>query len=242
MAVVFSEFGLHEVLRRLVRRLRGDRQLALWLNQKEVTDAAFDRRYGTDTGGVQNLSEVTGIVGGNSKYGLSHIATDPEQFTAAIDSLGLPLAEYTFVDLGCGKGRALMLAGEQPFKRIIGVEFAPAFADAARRNLAAAARNGLRGDIEVVTGDATQFDYPPGPLLIYLFNPFESSIIRQVAQRLRDTWVKDRLPIVIVYANPIHSATLGETGWSIFNRGGGWTAYAPGQTQYQFDGGCRSDS
>jgi predicted RNA methylase len=43
--------------------------------------------------------------------------------------------ETTFVDIGSGKGRALIIAAEYAFKRIIGVEYSPSLATICRRNL-----------------------------------------------------------------------------------------------------------
>jgi SAM-dependent methyltransferase len=226
MTVVYADFGVGELVRRLLRRAGiHDRSLSAWRKQKQRSDAEFDARYGTDTGGVQSLADVADIVGDNAKHGLAHIASDPDQFSGMLGKLALHVPDYTFVDLGCGKGRALLLAGEVPFKSVIGVEFVPAFADVARKNLAIAAAKGMRSDIEVVTGDATQFDFPSGPLLVYLFNPFDSSIIRRVAQNVMKSWRAERRPVFVVYANPIHKDEFLALGWSISISGPGWTAF-----------------
>jgi tRNA1(Val) A37 N6-methylase TrmN6 len=42
---------------------------------------------------------------------------------------------YTFVDGGAGKGRALLLAAELPFRKVIGVELNEALARIAQRNV-----------------------------------------------------------------------------------------------------------
>lgn len=224
--VVYSEFGTRELLLRFLRGLGfRDRQLSTWLEHKARADAEFDGRFGTDTGGVQNLAEQDGVVGANAKYGLAHIATDPLQFSDLMNGLNLPVSDLTFVDLGCGKGRALLLAAQYPFKSIIGVEFVPAFAEAAQQNLKMAAIRGLRQDIEVVLGDATLFAFPQEPLLVYLFNPFDSHIIQQVANNARASWRSRRRPFVIVYANPIHKDVFLNGGWRISQQGNGWIAF-----------------
>ena len=48
-----------------------------------------------------------------------------------------PIDEFTFVDLGAGMGRAVLLASELPFKAVVGVELHPMLARIARRNMAA---------------------------------------------------------------------------------------------------------
>ncbi|MGW1423016.1 class I SAM-dependent methyltransferase [Bradyrhizobium manausense] len=223
--VIRSEFGLRELIVRLLRRLGlGGRELAAWRKQKLEADAEFDRKFGTDTAGVQNLAGEHGIVGENAKHGLAHIASDPLQFRQIMDALNLPISDYTFVDLGCGKGRALLLAAQFPFKTIIGVDFVPSFVAAARNNVNAAALRGLRGDIEVVVGDATQFVLPSGALLIYLYNPFGSHVVGKVALHLRESYRENRRPLVVVYANPVHLIEFTSCGWQFMTEGSGWVA------------------
>ena len=138
--VVHGEFGFRELIGRVLRRLGfQDRAIAAWRKQKMEADVNFDQHFGTDTGGVQNLADQGGIVGENAKHGLAHIATEPAQFSQIMQMLDLPLSEFTFVDLGCGKGRALILAAQFPFKTIIGVDFVLSFVEAARKNISVAA-------------------------------------------------------------------------------------------------------
>ena len=52
-------------------------------------------------------------------------AIEPARFRKVLASLQIAFHDYTFIDFGSGKGRALLLASEFPFKRIIGLEFSP---------------------------------------------------------------------------------------------------------------------
>ena len=47
-----------------------------------------------------------------------------------------PIDAYTFVDLGAGMGRAMLLAADYPFRAVVGVELHPTLARIARANLA----------------------------------------------------------------------------------------------------------
>jgi SAM-dependent methyltransferase len=110
------------------------------------------------------------------------------------------VAEFTFVDLGCGKGRALLLAEEYEFKKIVGVDFSARLARIAERN---AAQTGS-SRISVLHGDAREFDFPAGPLVVFLYNPFSARITRSIMQRLAfhpDTFY-------IAYVNPLHADAI----------------------------------
>jgi SAM-dependent methyltransferase len=97
-----------------------------------------------------------------------------------------PLEETTFVDLGAGMGRAVLLASELGFKAVDGVELHPTLARIARKNASlwrAAGRE--RGPVRIVHGDAVEFALPPGPLLVFLFNPFGAPVLRRLLKRWR---------------------------------------------------------
>jgi len=110
------------------------------------------------------------------------------------------VAAFTFVDLGCGKGRALLLAEEYDFKKIVGVDFAGNLARIAVRNAAKVGSS----RISVVHGDVREFDFPAGPLVVFLYNPFSARITRSVMQRL----ISHPDTVYIAYVNPLHADAI----------------------------------
>src|SRR5258708_39667077 len=135
----------------------------------------WDRKYGVDTSGQIDLTDID-VVGPNRDGGYASVSTSPRAY--AFLSVFFPddWKEFTFVDVGCGKGRVLMLAASQGFDRIFGIEFAPLICQIAEQNLVRF--SGRRpADWSVVNADATTVDLPSGaPLLIYSFNPFKAEI------------------------------------------------------------------
>jgi SAM-dependent methyltransferase len=133
---------------------------------------------------------------------------DPDVFRAAIahvieqiDRQGNEsVADFTFVDLGCGKGRALLLAEVYDFKQIVGVDFSARLIRVASRNAAKARSPRIR----VVRGDVREFDFPPGPLVVFLYNPFSARIARSVMQRLSS----HPDPFYVAYVNPLHADVI----------------------------------
>ena len=131
-------------------------------------------------------------------------------FRRALSRLDVPFSNYTFVDYGAGKGKALMLACEYPFRRIVGVECLPVLCEAARANLARHPLARARGDAVVATcADARAWDPPIEPLVCFFFNPFDATVWRVVLRRLARHHAEYRLPIHIVYVN---FRGLGEIG------------------------------
>lgn len=125
---------------------------------------------------------------------------DPDVFRAALAHIEEDFSRFTFVDVGCGKGRALLLAEEYDFCKIIGVEFSQRLTKIAAAN---AARIGSRR-IFVACDDAREFQFPPEPLLVFLYNPFSGEIFRSVVQRL----ARGSNALYIVYVNPLHADVI----------------------------------
>src|SRR4051794_20497061 len=116
------------------------RRIAHRFFPRAVPPHPFDLAYGIDTGGL--IPTETGAHS-NAAHGTAYWGTAPSLLRGTlarwIETLnGTPYtpSDYTFIDLGCGKGRPLMLASETPFARILGVELNPDLAAAAQRNLA----------------------------------------------------------------------------------------------------------
>ena len=125
---------------------------------------------------------------------------DPDVFRACLHRLPEDLAAFTFVDVGCGKGRALLLAEEYQFRKIIGVEFSRKLAKIAAANAAK-----IRSQrTSVVHADARSFQFPPEPLVVFLYNPFSGDILRSVMKRLGP----HPRSLYILYVNPVHSEAI----------------------------------
>ena len=92
------------------------------------------------------------------------------QVARALDRL--PFADYTLVDLGCGQGEFLGHAHGR-FARAVGVELDPVTAERARARFAGAIadKGAGKGAVEIVTGDMTEYQFGPGPQVVYLYEP-----------------------------------------------------------------------
>jgi predicted RNA methylase len=115
--------------------------------------------------------------------------------TKAIADLNIAYEQYTFIDLGAGKGRALLVASAFPFKKLVGVEFARELANIARMNLRSCDR------AEVICNDASLYEYPTGNLVVYMYNPFECALMERVMKRLYEA-AESRV-VYLIYLQPV---------------------------------------
>ena len=54
--------------------------------------------------------------------------------------------------------------------------------------------------MEVVCKDAGEFQFPPGPIVVYFYNPFSEALFRQVMANLAESLAKDPRACTVVYA------------------------------------------
>jgi len=126
-----------------------------------------------------------------------------------------PLEEFTFVDMGAGMGRAVLMAAEMPFREVIGVELNPTLARIASRNLAAWRAVGrARAPMRIVRGDAAEFKLQRGPCLVFLFNPFGAPVMRRLLARIAESFAGRPGQLDLLYVNHEQMGMLeGQTGF-----------------------------
>jgi SAM-dependent methyltransferase len=170
----------------------------------------WEHRVNTTSGTVGWRGRLLGVF--HSPYQ----PTDPALFREMMASLPIDFREFTFVDMGSGKGRTLLMASEYPFGRIVGVEILPELDRAAQENIGdykSATR--LCAQIESICADAREFVLPEGSLVLYLFNPLPEAALRQVMQGLQQSGTGNPKPLWIVYHNPLLEAVLADSGWLV---------------------------
>lgn len=166
-------------------------------------DEEFDTKYGVSTGGEIPQTELD-VKESTWIHGSAYVPTSPVDFADVFNPLGLPYEETTFVDLGCGKGRVLLMAAALPFKRIVGVEFSAKLADIARDNARRYTGPKKCTDISVETMDATKYRFPDGPIVVFMYHPFDEKIMAAVAESVTASLREKPRRIFIVYFKPVH--------------------------------------
>lgn len=74
------------------------------------------------------------------------------------------------------------------------------------------------GRIEVVHSDALNYDLPPDPELLFLYDPFGEATMKAVAERTRASWVANPRELRVLYLNPFHLNVWTEAGFTNIRR------------------------
>ena len=117
-------------------------------------------------------------------------------------TLVAPPEDYSFVDIGAGMGRGLLIAARMPFREVIGVELHPALADIARKNIEKWLKTRrARCPMKIVCQDVTEFEFPSNPCVAYMFNPFGEPVLKTLIRHLEAEFANRPGQLDLIYAN-----------------------------------------
>jgi hypothetical protein len=175
----------------------------------------FDEEHGTETSG---LVSGGGLFSGHEhdRFSVAYYGVSPSRMRRAFarwrETAGTVGVEgYSFVDIGSGKGRAMMLASELPFREVVGVELNASLHQVAEKNLEMWHESGRAlSPMRLVQGDALGLSLPSGRLLIFLYNPFLAPMMRRLLERVDAVAGDRRGEIDLLYVVPQQEAVFGE--------------------------------
>jgi len=177
-----------------------------WRDERSPSSRSFDADLGVST----------------ARWTLS--GYEPTPVELAHDVLGampLPAEGTTFVDLGCGKGRMLLLAARHPFARVLGIEHDGGLVATAQRNLREARDPSRRcDDVSALLMDARTVPWPHTPLVLFLYNPFDDQVFDEVLDELEASLQAAPRPCALAYVNPLFVASLQGHRWQCIDEGG----------------------
>lgn len=165
----------------------------------------FDQLYGVETSGAEQVAElrVDPII---ARHMSPYAGSQPSIIRQAIATLP-DLSECSFIDLGCGKGRPLVVASEFPFRRVVGVELAPDLVSTARANAATVhERFPERPAIEIVEDNAARFRWPDGRLVLFCYHSFDADLVGELVVSLERALAGSVEHLFVIYYNPVWGA------------------------------------
>ncbi len=170
------------------------------------TQHPFDLQHGVRTSGLI-AGRHLGQGHRHDRYNTAYYGVAPSVFRSLIVRWRrtrpvAPIDGFTFIDLGAGMGRAVMLASELPFRQVVGVEINPTLARIARRNLALWRAAGRAcAPTRMVCADAAEFEFPAGPNVAFLFNPFGAPVMKRLLASVAASFAGRAGQLDILYAN-----------------------------------------
>ena len=170
-----------------------------------------EKKYSIQTTGADELQklEAKGI-------DISHATI---YMPASYDLLEATFAEIkqynlsNFLDIGCGKGRAMCVAAHHGFKQVTGIDFSKELCSNAKENLEITKKNFPSLSYKVINNDAFYYEIPADVDCIFLFNPFDEIIMHGVIENIDTSLQEFPRDLYIIYLNPLHKKQFIENGY-----------------------------
>jgi SAM-dependent methyltransferase len=180
--------------------------------KSRYSDIDYDFEHGVDTtwANVSLRTRLRELLSGGQ-----YQPSEPALFHELLNSMPVAVDGFTFIDLGSGKGRTLLMASEYPFRRIIGVELLAELNQIAQQNIARYRSQQPQkcSAIESHAGDARSFEFPPEALVLYLFNPFPEYVLREVLANLHRSVTALPRQVYVIYHNLVHENVFADQEW-----------------------------
>ena len=116
------------------------------------------------------------------------------------------------LDIGCGKGGAMVIMNQFPFERIDGIEISPMISEIAKKNIEAL---GYQDDSGVFNVSALDFDRYGDYSILYMYDPFKGEVFENVIKKISAS-VKSGTKLI--YANPYMHDMVIANGFRLTNR------------------------
>ena len=194
MALEALRFLSRETALGIVRRGLLDSVRILWSGRD---DWKLDFRYGTKTGGLVKAADVKGP-NANLATAYRGVRAIPLKKFLALLALDRKMG---FVDVGSGKGRAMMLAADYGFERVTGVEFSASLVQIACQNIERIRSRFPKTEFEVLHEDAAEFVPRSTDQVFFFYDPFSAAVMSQCLRRIKESYHWFPRPLYVILHN-----------------------------------------
>src|SRR6516225_1705481 len=181
----------------LTPNLKRDLQARLKWWSKQGAGTIFDALHAVDTR-VGGPGEKLEILGTNRDKGIAYDTCPWSTLRRAMRLASLRAEGFTFVDIGCGKGKVLLSAMVLPFKHIVGVEYSAYLSRVAEQNIASARYLRQRcSSVEIICTDAAEYVIPDESTIFFFANPFAYDVMEIVLGNIVNSYAETSRPIYL---------------------------------------------
>lgn len=185
-------------------------QLAFFTIYHEVRG---ERKYGLDTSRLHTLIHLT-LKGNNFLHAEMYQGASYFLLENVFTRLRSMHMGNKIVDIGCGKGRALVVAVHYGFNQVTGVDFAEELCKEAAGNCRKLLPQFPALNYQVIHADAATYPFEADMDVIYFFNPFDQVIMQQVLNNILASLRKNPRLLYIIYINPQYKKLFTNAGFT----------------------------
>lgn len=171
-------------------------------------------KYGSNTFTPVELKNLT-IVDGDAKKASRYEAVSFYMLEHLFTAFRKLSGNTSIVDLGCGKGRVMMVAAHFGFKRMTGIDFGKEVYEHAKHNMAKKEKQFPDIRWKVINQNVENYDISPDDSVFFMFNPFDYSVLKNFLRKLDISCDEFPRSIYFLYASPQHDRLLLNNGFAI---------------------------
>ncbi|MBC7534879.1 MAG: class I SAM-dependent methyltransferase [Ferruginibacter sp.] len=183
-------------------------RIARHIIKHEITG---ERKYGIDSTGADELAALE-RKGVDISHATIYMPASYDLLEAVFNRLKDEKLSH-FIDIGCGKGRAMSVAAHYGFNKVSGIDFSKELCQAAVENLEKVKLQLPLLIFQVVNNDAFYYDIPKDVDCIFLFNPFDELIMSGVVKNIEHQRKQAEKDVFIIYLNPLHKELFIKKGY-----------------------------
>jgi SAM-dependent methyltransferase len=189
-------------------------QIALFTFRQEWKG---EKKYGINSTSFNNLSRFK-ITGHQLAHATEYMPVNYFTIEHLFNHLPQKALAGTFLDIGCGKGRAMCVAAAFGFQQVTGIDFAKEMIDAAEKNLLATKEQYPSLSYHLVWGDISTLEIGKQVQTVFLFNPFDEVLIKTVLQKIEASLKSYPRDLYVLYASPRHEECFFNAGYDVLYR------------------------
>lgn len=161
----------------------------------------YERKLNIQTLAIENLEGMNVLdddfennhhYQGASYYVLHQVFTEMNKFPH----------QYSFIDYGCGKGRAMIVAAKEGFKNVSGIDLAEELCIIATKNIEIVAKRFPATTFSVFHANATSYQSIDLFDVFYFFNPFGRQVMSAVVEQIKLSQERKPRVVYAIYINP----------------------------------------
>lgn len=189
-------------IKRLWALMRHIRAMSLYHTHCHLWDRKFEEFERFATRGTVFPEELSPVNSAHADLTYEYGPSPRLVVEWLLDALKVDFGQYSFVDIGSGRGRVLLTAAGKPFKQVHGVEFCSVLHDQASSNIAGYPDEHLQcRDVRSILCDALDYDVPEGNCVLYFYNPFDIRLVERVVTKFLDSAAGNGDRIIVIYYN-----------------------------------------
>lgn len=166
----------------------------------------FDIKWGTYTSNHIGFTDL-GFTPEQMEAGRAYSATPSKLVSSILNDLKFNFSDFSYVDLGSGLGRTLMLASLYEFKKVEGVELSEVLVSICNKNISIfSEKASVKSPINVKNEDVLQYQFPTGKTLVFMYDPFKPMLLAECLKKIyRHCQSSPENEVYIVYVRSFHA-------------------------------------